>query len=104
MEKKRKSKMKNLSTNSEKEKTKEKKKEHSVPYATGAAMAEVSYPTFMRWNGRYESGGELVSAPGPKKIERLELDALMGDVFRLGFGPKRTCGTGDIHRKYRNQP
>jgi transposase InsO family protein len=81
----------------------EMKSEHSVPYATGVAMADVSYPTFMRWNGRYESGGELVSAPGPKKIERLELDALMGDVFRLGFGPKRTCGTGDIHWKYRNQ-
>ena len=81
----------------------EMKAEHSVPYATGVAMAEVSYPTFMRWNSRYESGCELVSVPGPKKIERLELDALRNDVFRLGFGPKRTSGTGGIHRKYRNQ-
>lgn len=81
----------------------EMKSEHSVPYATGVAMAEVSYPTFMRWNSRYESGAELVSVPGPKKIERLELDALRNDVFRLGFGPKRTSGTGGIHRKYRNQ-
>jgi transposase InsO family protein len=81
----------------------EMKSEHSVPYATGAAMADVSYPTFMRWNGRYESGAELVSAPGPKKIERLELDALKRDVFRLDFGPKRTSGTGSLHRKYQHQ-
>ena len=81
----------------------EMKSEHSVPYATGVAMAAVSYPTFMRWNGRYESGGELVSAPGPKKIERLELDALRNDVFRLGFGPKRTSGTGKLYRKYHRQ-
>jgi len=32
------------------------KSEHSVPYATGTAMADVSYPTFMRWNRRYECG------------------------------------------------
>lgn len=81
----------------------EMKSEHSVPYATGVAMADVSYPTFMRWNGRYESGAELVSAPGPKKIERLELDALKRDVFRLDFGPKRTSGTGSLHRKYQHQ-
>ena len=81
----------------------EMKSEHSVPYATGVAMAAVSYPTFMRWNGRYESGAELVSAPGPKKIERLELDALRNDVFRLGFGPKRTSGTGKLYRKYHRQ-
>jgi hypothetical protein len=79
------------------------KSEHSVPYATGTAMADVSYPTFMRWNRRYECGSELVSVPGPKKIERLELDALKGDVFRLGFGPKRTSGTGELHRKYHDQ-
>ena len=79
------------------------KSEHEVPYATGVAMAEVSYPTFMRWNARYESGCELVSVPGPKKIERLELDDLKSDVFRLGFGPKRTSGTGDLHRKYQQQ-
>ena len=81
----------------------EMKSEHSVPYATGVAMAAVSYPTFMRWNGRYESGGELVSVPGPKKIERLELDALKNDVFRLGFGLKRTSGTGKLYRKYHRQ-
>jgi hypothetical protein len=81
----------------------EMKSEHSVPYATGVAMADVSYPTFMRWNGRYESGGELVSVPGPKKIERLEFDALRNDVFRLGFGPKRTSGTGKLYRKYHRQ-
>ena len=81
----------------------EMKAEYSVPYATGVAMTAVSYPTFMRWNGRYESGAELVSAPGPKKIERLELDALRNDVFRLGFGPKRTSGTGKLYRKYHRQ-
>jgi hypothetical protein len=81
----------------------EMKSEHSVPYATGVAMADMSYPTFMRWNGRYESGAELVSVPGPKKIERLELDALKRDVFRLDFGPKRTSGTGSLYRKYHDQ-
>ncbi|MFZ4572607.1 MAG: hypothetical protein ACOYM0_15900 [Bacteroidales bacterium] len=81
----------------------EMKSEHSVPYATGVAMADVSYPTFMRWNGRYESGAELVSVPGPKKIERLELDGLKSDVFSLGFGPKRTSGTGSLRRKYQHQ-
>ena len=81
----------------------EMKSERSVPYAAGVAMADVSYATFMRWNGRYESGRELVSAPGPKKIERLELDDLKSDVFRLGFGPKRTSGTGELHRKYQHQ-
>ncbi len=79
------------------------KDERSIPYATGAGIADVSYPTFMRWNRRYECGSELVSVPGPKKIERLELGALMGDVFRLGFGPKRTSGTGELHRKYHDQ-
>ncbi|MFZ2657445.1 MAG: hypothetical protein WAX69_21095 [Victivallales bacterium] len=79
------------------------KTEHEVPYARGVGIADVSYPTFMRWNRRYESGGAPVSVPGPKKIERLELDAIMGDVSRLGFGPKRTSGTGELHRKYQHQ-
>ena len=81
----------------------EMKSEHSVPFARGVSMADVSYPTFMRWNHRYESGAELVSVPGPKKIERLELDALESDILRLTYGPKRTSGTGSLHRKYQHQ-
>lgn len=79
------------------------KAEKSVPYAAGAAVADVSYPTFMRWNSRYEAGGEIVSSPGPRKIERLDLEALRGDISKLAFGPKRTSGTGSLYRKYREQ-
>lgn len=79
------------------------KTEHEVPYARGVGMADVSYPTFMRWNSRYESGQELVSVPGPKKIGKLDLGLLCADVAKLGFGPQRTSGTGDLHRKYQHQ-
>jgi hypothetical protein len=79
------------------------KSERSMPYAAGTAAADVSYPTFMRWNGRYESGTRLVSAPGPKKLERLELDALYGKMAGVRFCPKRTYGGAAIYQQHKGQ-
>ena len=70
------------------------KDERSIPYVTGADIADVNYPTFMRWNRRYKSGKALVSVPGPKKIERLELGSLMG-----GHLPPRVRSEEDFRNR-----
>jgi transposase InsO family protein len=77
-------------------------KEKGVPCAAAAAAAEVSRQTLVRWSARQGAGLALVMKPGPKKLERLDLDALKGDIAALGFGPKRTSGTGDLYRMFKN--
>lgn len=79
------------------------KTEHAMPYAVAARELGVSYPTLMRWNARHLSGGPLVREPGPKKLERLDLEAFGSDtIATVKYGPHRCRGMGALAAKYRN--
>jgi hypothetical protein len=79
------------------------KEETDWPYERLCREAGVSPSSLMRWKTRHERGESLVTSPGPRKTEPLDLAALNADLAELAYGPRRTGGTGDLYEHYRSQ-
>lgn len=65
--------------------------------------AGVSYRSLMRWQGLQRQGKPLWAAPGPKKVQPLELTNLLDRLVALAHGRQRTAGTGDLYRRFQDQ-
>jgi hypothetical protein len=61
----------------------------------------VPYANFVRWKGKMNQGEEVVSRPGPKKVESLDLAALERKIKALKHGRKHTAGTGELYARHR---
>ena len=65
--------------------------------ATGLAWKEIcepiAYSTLMRWRNRQRHGVELIQAPGPKKLQPPNWEALYQELAQLPRGRSRTAGT-----------
>lgn len=66
-------------------------------------LAGVSVPSYMRWKERAQRGAAVVAAPGPKKVEPLDVAGLYEAIGQLAHGRKRTQGTGETFQQYRDQ-
>jgi hypothetical protein len=63
----------------------------------------LSYDSFMRWKRRIKTGVDAVSQPGPRKVERIDLEGLQQEVANLNHARKRTHETGLLYRRYNLQ-
>ena len=72
-------------------------------YRPLCAAATLSYPTFMRWNGRLTRGERLLHKPGPKPVGGLNLADLHAQLRRLEHGPHRSHGTTAVYAACRAQ-
>lgn len=63
----------------------------------------VPHTSLVRWKTRHGRGDPPVTHPGPRKVEPLDLAALMADLEQLSHGSRRTAGTGELYEQYRNQ-
>jgi hypothetical protein len=66
-------------------------------------MAGVSVQSYMRWKERAQRGAEVVAAPGPKKVEPLDVAGLNEAIGQLAHGRKRTHGTGVLFQQYHDR-
>ena len=66
-------------------------------------MAGVSVQSYMRWKERVQRGAEVAAAPGPKKVEPLDVAGLYEAIGQLAHGRKRTHGTGGLFRQYHDR-
>lgn len=66
-------------------------------------MAGVSVQSYMRWKERAQRGAEVAAAPGPKKVEPLDVAGLYEAIGQMAHGRKRTQGTGRLFQQYRDQ-
>lgn len=66
-------------------------------------LAGVSLPSYMRWKERAQRGAAVIAAPGPKKVEPLDVDGLYEAIAQLAHGRKRTHGTVELFRQYHDQ-
>lgn len=74
-----------------------------VPYTVLCDVGKLAYSTFMRWRGRAKRDEPLVTRPGPKPVEPLDLGALEGAVGALPHRNKRTHGTGALYNQVKGQ-
>lgn len=71
-----------------------------ISYRRIARNIGIAYATLMRWIRRISSGREPLEKPGPKKVGPLDLALLKQSIGSLDHGPKRTAGTGNLHRAF----
>jgi len=76
---------------------------YTVPQTILAQQMGLSYYSFMRWKRRIKQGEEPVCQPGPKKVERIELEQLQQDIAHLKHVAKRAHATGALQRHYSMQ-
>jgi hypothetical protein len=76
---------------------------YNVPQITLVKQLGLSYDSFMRWKRRIKMGAEPVWQPGPRKVERIDLEGLQQDVANLKHARKRTHETGVLYRHYNLQ-
>jgi len=76
------------------------KTKFSMSYTSLASQVGLSYRTLMRWKERLANGKDAVGKRGPKKVRPLNLGELKKKIRDLDHGPKRTHGTGRLHRDY----
>jgi hypothetical protein len=72
----------------------------SLSYACLANQVGLGYRTLMRWKRRLADGLAAVEKRGPKKVRPLNLNELKARIRDLDHGPKRSHGTGALHRTY----
>jgi len=73
----------------------------NAPYRVLCQTVGLKYANLMRWKHRIERGEAAVNPPGPRKIEPLDLAALLADIAKLAHRKVRTLGSGALHEKYR---
>jgi hypothetical protein len=73
------------------------KAQTGIPYSVQCSAHGTAYSSTMRWRSRIKRTREPVMAPGPKKIEPLDLNALTDRINELRHGRKRTAGTGALY-------
>lgn len=68
------------------------------------ASAELAVPagSAKRWRARQQNGEALCKAPGPKKVEPLDMAEVRKAVKDLDHGRRRTAGTGRLYLQYSN--
>ena len=76
------------------------KEQYRVGIRRLCELGDVNYSTFKTWHSRHRAGQPVVTPPGPKKVEPIDLAALEGDIVNLSHGPKRTAGTGELFKQY----
>lgn len=76
------------------------KREFHWSYAWLCETVGIPYPTFKRYKARIARGQPAVLAPGPKKIESLNLQGLMAEIRGLRHAQKRTVGTTELCTRY----
>jgi hypothetical protein len=76
---------------------------YNIPQIALVKQMGLSYDSFMRWKRRIKTGAEAVCRPGPRKLERIDLEGLQQDVANLKHGVKRTHETGLLYRHYNLQ-
>lgn len=73
----------------------------NAPYRVLCQTVGLKHANLMRWKHRIERGEAAVNPPGPRKIEPLDLPALLADIAKLAHRKVRTLGSGALHEKYR---
>jgi len=73
-----------------------------IPYTRILREIGVDYASFMRWKRRIAAGYQPVKAPGPKKIEPIDLCDLTRKIESLRHGKKRTRDTGGLYESYKD--
>jgi len=76
---------------------------YTVPQITLVKQLGLSYDSFMRWKRRIKAGAEAVSQPGPRKVERIDLEGLQQEIANLKHARKRTHETGVLYQRYNLQ-
>jgi hypothetical protein len=76
---------------------------YNIPQITLVNQMGLSYDSFMRWKRRIKTGAEAVCRPGPRKVERIDLEGLQQEVANLKHAGKRTHETGVLYRHYNLQ-
>jgi hypothetical protein len=66
---------------------------YTIPQITLVKQMSLSYDSYMRWKRRIKTGAEPVWQPGPRKVERIDLEGLQQDVANLKHARKRTHET-----------
>jgi len=61
---------------------------------------DAAYSSLMRWKSRLMNGEKPVRAPGPCKVGPLDAGNLCAEIRTLSHGRQRTCGTGQLYRKW----
>lgn len=79
------------------------KQEENLTYTEQCESSGLAYSTANRWRYRVEKDQEPVMAPGPKKVEPLDLERLHERIKRLHHGLKRTSGTGELYVDFKDQ-
>ncbi|HID46806.1 MAG TPA: transposase [Chromatiaceae bacterium] len=65
-------------------------------------QAGIGYRRFMRFKRRIVAGHPPLKAPGPKKVESFDFGKLTQKIGTLEHGQKRTRGTGNLYRSYKD--
>ena len=73
---------------------------YNIPQSTLVSQMGFSYDSFMRWKRRIARGEEPVCRPGPKKVERIDVEELQRDIANLQHAAKRSHATGVLYRRY----
>ena len=79
------------------------KAEEQVPYMDQCEATGLAYSSSNRWRYRLDNGLEPVMAPGPKKVQPLDLAGLEKRITILRHGLKRTAGTGELFAEFKSQ-
>jgi len=75
----------------------------AVPFFRQCESSGMAYSSVMRWRSRMREGREPAMAPGPHKVEPLDLPGLELRIEGLKHGKKRTAGTGQLYEEVREQ-
>ena len=78
------------------------KTQAGVAYTRLLPATGIGYGRFMRYKRRIAAGRQPLKSPGPKKIEPFDLGELTRKIGNLNHGKKRTQGTGDLYRLYKD--
>jgi len=70
-------------------------------YRVACRALKIPRATFNRWRLRMKLGGALAKPPGPKKVEPFDPAVLQADIRSLRHGTKRSTGTTQLYRHYR---
>jgi len=74
-----------------------------LPYKEVCQREGLPRTNFMRWKDRRDRGEALVSRPGPKKVQSLDLAQLGEQLRTMHHGRKRTAGSGELYQQHREQ-
>ncbi|MCX6349608.1 MAG: hypothetical protein NTV79_08965 [Candidatus Aureabacteria bacterium] len=74
-----------------------------LPYLWFCGEVEIAYSSFLRWRSREKKALPLLLAPGPKKVEPLQVENLHLEIAGLKHRKKLSYGTGELSRRFQDQ-